>query len=361
VLAVFVLSNALVLRLRPSLFYAQLSGLLAGGVLLALSIFPQVLNPHLDYTATLGQLSSGRSGMLASGIYVGEMPVGFYSHRGHAAFPLAAIGTLILVGVSRGWMRPVVAGIVYVLVCTALFYTQTRSGVLALLAGIVYLFWQSRSSPKKLRTLLIYGVGLLVVSYFFFQVSTLLMSTGTQKLALENASKLAYEPVRFHLWKLSIKGIMSRPLWGWGFGGFGSAFPYVAEWAGNDQRYLFEKVPVSEVVKIHQFIFEYIGTDGNLHVGFIRNIKAHNFFLDTILTVGIIGLLAYMALLGFFIWRTIKSPVQGIEAIAITYLVYTLLWFESAQFSHLAWWALSTGFIGLGHSIPQLQPIKKRL
>ncbi|MEA5550835.1 hypothetical protein VB713_07580 [Anabaena cylindrica UHCC 0172] len=34
-------------------------------------------------------------------------------------------------------------------------------------------------------------------------------------------------------------------------------------------------------------------------------------------------------------------PYRGIEAVVIVYLAFTLTWFECAQFTHLAWWALS--------------------
>jgi hypothetical protein len=36
-----------------------------------------------------------------------------------------------------------------------------------------------------------------------------------------------------------------------------------------------------------------------------------------------------------------KSPVRTIEAVPLAYLAFTLTWFECAQFTHLAWWALS--------------------
>jgi len=71
--------------------------------------------------------------------------------------------------------------------------------------------------------------------------------------------------------------------------------------------------------------------------------KAHNLFLDTALSVGILGLLVYILLWGFFLKLTVGSAFSGIEAVAIAYLVYTLTWYESAQFSHLPWWALSVG------------------
>lgn len=81
-IAIFTLSNNLLLKLHPELFRSQLQGLIIGGVILALSIFPQVINWRIDYTATSGQLF--QSHILASTIFKNHQPIGLYSHRGHA-------------------------------------------------------------------------------------------------------------------------------------------------------------------------------------------------------------------------------------------------------------------------------------
>lgn len=71
--------------------------------------------------------------------------------------------------------------------------------------------------------------------------------------------------------------------------------------------------------------------------------KAHNLFLDTAVSVGLPGLALYLLLLGVFLAATVRGAGWGLEAVLVVYLVYGLTWFESAQFSHLAWWALSVG------------------
>jgi hypothetical protein len=51
-IAIFTLSNALLLACYPVWARAQLQGLVIGGVILAISIFPQMINWRIDYTAT---------------------------------------------------------------------------------------------------------------------------------------------------------------------------------------------------------------------------------------------------------------------------------------------------------------------
>ncbi len=63
---------------------------------------------------------------------------------------------------------------------------------------------------------------------------------------------------------------------------------------------------------------------------------------------------SYLVLLGWCLWQVIKSPYRGIEAVFIAYLTFTFTWFESAQFTHLAWWSLS--FFGVSHCFEKTAP-----
>ncbi|GAA6614799.1 hypothetical protein NUACC26_005850 [Scytonema sp. NUACC26] len=95
-IAIFTLSNTLLLRLHPELGRSQLQGLVIGSVILAISIFPQAINWKIDYTVTSGQIL--RENILASTIFQNQQPIGLYSHRGHASFVLAATAVMTLVG-----------------------------------------------------------------------------------------------------------------------------------------------------------------------------------------------------------------------------------------------------------------------
>lgn len=330
-LAAFVLSNALVLRLAPALLKPQLYGLLIGGLIVALSIFPQVFDWRIDYTATSGLVSLSNPQMLESTIWQRQMPIGLYSNRGHAAFVLAAVGVLTLLGWRWGWVRPLPATVICILASTGLFYTQVRGGGLALLVGATYLLWHWLWDTSRWWIIQRYGTTLCFTSCLF----------AIAALSLKNLEQ--FSSGRLHLWQLSLRGIAERLLWGWGFDGFGIAFPFVADWTGRHHGYLLEKVAVAQVFKLDDFTFDYQGTDGKLHTGILIANKAHNLLLDTTLSVGVLGLLCYALLWWFFLKCTVRTTLVGIEAVAIAYLVYTLTWYESAQFSHLPWWVLSVG------------------
>jgi O-antigen ligase len=358
-IAAFVLSNALVLQLEPGLFRPQLYGLLAGGFIIALSIFPQVFDWRIDYTATSGEADLFIPQMLKSTIWKDHMPIGLYSNRGYTAFVLAALGILTLLGAFWGWVRTIPAIVLSVLFCTALFCTQSRAGLLALLVATVYLLLRFYFKSARRWLVLHYKITLLLSCWLFLFTYLVLKTTVTlptvevrHLLSPDNLEK--FSTGRLHLWNLSLRGIVERPLLGWGFSGFSIAFPFIADWTGRHQGYLIENVPIAQVLRLDTFTFDYLGTDGKLHTGFLLATKAHNLFLDTALSVGILGLLLYLLLFGFSLWCVAKTTFRGVEAVGIVYLVYTLTWSESAQFSHIAWWALSAGFASVlknkGHS-----------
>jgi len=168
------------------------------------------------------------------------------------------------------------------------------------------------------------------------------MNSGTSSNSLED-----FSTGRFHLWGLALKGIIKHPFMGWGFDGFGIAFPFIADWAGKHRRYLPpEKILVDKILAIYDYTFDYLGIDGAIHTGLLMTNKAHNLFLDTVLSVGIIGFLSYTLLLTFFVLCVSKKSLWGIESLVVVFLVYTFTWYESAQFSHLIWWFLSVGISG---------------
>ncbi len=326
-ISVFTLSNTLLLRLHPELIPSQLNGLLIGGVIVALGIFPQVIDWRIDYTATMGQLL--KSNVLASTIFQAHQPIGLYSHRGHASFVLAAVGVLSLVSWQWRWLSTRLTAAILIPIVAALLFTQTRAGVLALIMALAYWFYQS-SLAKRYRKFLICTV----------LVSVLFVSAVSANRKIEALEQFNFDRTtlgiknlssdRAVLWQQSLCGISKRPLLGWGFDGFGIAYPYIlnSEWT-------------PKVVRLGNFSFDYQSGDGELRTKPLPTYKAHNLILDTTNSVGILGMLSYLALLSLSLYRLIKSPCRGIEAVAIAYLVFTFTWFECAQFTHLAWWALS--------------------
>ena len=162
---------------------------------------------------------------------------------------------------------------------------------------------------------------------------------------LSRADAQALTSSRSELWRSALKGIAERPLFGWGFNGFGIAWPYIANWQeAKNQLYLSQKVPIAEVTSVSHYTFRYLGTDEQAREGRVRTNKAHDMILDAGLSFGLVGLLLYVALVVYMLYVGFAGRAWGLEAVVVVYLAYGLTWFESAQYSHLAWWALSAAF-----------------
>jgi len=311
--AAFTLSNTLVLRRYPQLLPAQLYGFLIGGILLALSTFPQLLDWRIDYTATTGQLL--RDNILVSTIFQNHQPIGFYSHRGHAAFVLAAIGVMAVACRQLRWVSLPTTVTIIIPIIIALLLANTRMALVAFIVGILYL-----SGRKYYRRVI------PIILVFILMIGV--MTTTRQISGLSGIKQMTSD--RIYLWELATRGISKRPLFGWGFNGFGIAYPYIRSLKNTPH-----------VVRLGHLSYDVVRENGNLHTVPLITYKAHNLILDTILSVGILGMLSYTALWGYGIFLLVRSPNRKLLAVAIAYLVFTVTWFECAQFTHIAWWTLS--------------------
>jgi len=311
-IATFALSNSLLLRIHPELTRSQLQGLVIGGIILALSIFPQAIDWRIDYTATTGQLM--QSNILQSTIFQNQQPIGLYSHRGHASFVLASIAVLTLVGWQWKWISTRKTVVALALIIPALLLTQTRAGLLAFIVAIAYLLGRKHYKlivPAALVCLLIIGI-----------------TTSTRQINnLPVIKQLTSD--RIYLWQLSSRGINQRPLLGWGMNGFAIAYPHVvnSQWA--------------KITRLDDFSFEFQRQDGHIDTLALPTAKAHNLILDTTLSIGMLGMLSYLTLLGFCLYLLLQSPYRGIEAVVIAYVAFSFTWFDCAQYTHLVWWSLS--------------------
>lgn len=310
-IAAFVLSNALVLSLQPVLMRAQLFGLIIGGAIVAISVFLQVR----------------------------YIPLSIYSNRGYAAFVLVGVALITGLAWLWRWMQSILAVVLFISMGAALVYTQIRGGILALLVSVVYLLWRFALNKVGKRVML--GCSIGTGGYLLLKASTVMQTLQSWE---------TFSTGRLHLWALAFKGTLKRPLFGWGFDGLGIAFPFIADYTDRDWGYLLTKVAIAKIQSLSDLTFNYLGTDGHVYTGFLISNKAHNIFLDTTVSVGFLGLAIYTFLLGFCLWKTARTPFCGIEAVPVAYLVYTLTWYESAQFSHLAWWSLSIGLSSI-HSV----------
>jgi hypothetical protein len=326
-LAGFVLTNSLLLQRRPQLFRWQLIGILAGAALLALSMYPQMLNWKIDYTIHSGQLWPGTKHILVTGIHKSQQPIGSYSHRGYAGFTLAMASVLSVIALKNKWLP------MYLTLPLTIFYTITlslsgvRGAIVAMLMGWLWLFFVAPQRRVVARVLVVLSL-----------VSVLGLGWATLDRRIENADVYASTPMgvvlkhvtsdRVYLWWKAKKSITARPWLGWGFSGYSIADATILcgtsmELVALEEYYLYCKSDFGDVVtKVEE------------------STSAHNFFLDKALSLGILGTASYLVLLGCYVANVSKMSPLALGAI-IAYFVYLITWYDSGQLSHQAWWVLS--------------------
>ncbi|NJO73899.1 MAG: O-antigen ligase family protein [Leptolyngbyaceae cyanobacterium RM1_406_9] len=333
-IAGFVLTNSLVLQWYPNLFQWQLRGILVGSTLVALSILPQLFDWQIDYTFHSWKLWTGTDHILMSGVFQNHQSIGLYSHRGYAAFTLAISSVIALVALKNSWIPQYIAFPLIGSSVPMLMLTEVRGAIVAMLVGWVWCWLRWFGSRRMIWVLVLLS---------FISLTVVSSATSTRRISnLEDYSFPSHITILKHftsdrhgLWSKAWTGFEKRLWIGWGFSGYTMADA-------------FQSCPSETVViTLDEYYFYCQTVDGqNLKVDSGAT-KAHNLVLDWLVSLGILGASTYLILLGFSILVVARFGT-GLEAIAVTYVVYTLTWFDCGQISHLGWWILSVGAFEIG-------------
>jgi len=126
---------------------------------------------------------------------------------------------------SKGWLRYALIALTALQV-SLLFLTATRGAILGAVAGTVVAaaLWMVTTNGKARR----YGIGLaiglaVVVGGFFLARDTAFVQNNPTLTRFASIS-LADGSTRFTLWDMAAKGVMERPITGWGQEGFNYIF-----------------------------------------------------------------------------------------------------------------------------------------
>ena len=157
---------------------------------------------------------------------------------------------------------------IFILLTIALFYTNTRSGVFGLIAGIivalVYILFQSK------KAILPVGIGLgLVIGVTAFVFLNKQKPWVQQQYILQKMTDVGFGSntisARLKVWKMTLNGVFEKPILGWGEGNFS------------------------------HFYAKYYTPD-LYDVGYWYD-SSHNLILDKIIQTGFVGLLAFLGLI----------------------------------------------------------------
>lgn len=355
--AIFSVSCLAVFRVDPRVFRAQRNGVLLGGLLMASAVLVQTYNWTVDFTALSGRVVPGEADLLESRTLRSQMPIGFTSHRGYAGFVLAFV-SLAFVTTLRESRRGRIEWMVWggILVCTtALWMTNTRGAIIVvptcLLALVAFKAINRQPFRKVVVATMIFGAAFFVA--------------GTYRQGLANAPERYVPPLsgsvnaisngRIELWMIAFDSIRVRPLLGWGFDGFGNAWARDTISGSNghlqDRRNAQKALRGDEhrsvpgLISMRDYSFTFHDAAGTTRTGIRPHSNAHNVLVDKLLAVGVIGAMTFFALLGIHMIIAARQLAWLALMSCIAYLVFGTFWYDSAQFSHIVWWGLATGFV----------------
>lgn len=187
----------------------------------------------------------------------------------------------------RAWR--IFYGLTLIFFSFVILISNSRSSYLAILAGFLYFILLFPQKNRKIRIAQILGVLVVVLITAFVvyvNVRPILPSSIRDNQVVSRLSlKLLAGESRFSVWKIGLEAIKEKPLLGWGPENFQIGF---------------DKFYDPQLPKVSGVWWD----------------KAHNVFIDTAVSSGLLGLAAYLFFFALLFWRLqkIKKYENGILA-----------------------------------------------
>jgi O-antigen ligase len=210
-------------------------------------------------------------------------------------------------GYHRRWMVPMTG-----VMCLAWVLTISLTGFLAALPSVILVGWWFRTSIRwRLVWLtLVAGIGLLSVVWFVWKPQKLVTLMTSQHATFSFTQRLEFDRVAIRMW-------LAKPFTGWGLGTYRQTFPRYTNQFSEQPLY------------------------------------AHNVYLQTLAETGILGGLAWLALVVAIGWRGIQTIhrlagkpelvfYQGLFVGWLAFSVHAALDFSWHYPAGLVWWLFAS-------------------
>jgi hypothetical protein len=356
-------SLGLSLPLIASRYESVLFGLLESAwyaltVLAAGVLSSQVLRPALPLH--LMALGGGAAGLWALAEAYGLHPmrlvddsaqvgVNVQATLGHQGYVAAFLAVVLVFWVAWRLLQNHVRFFDVALVAlltAALVATGGRAGVLAaaLTLSLLGVYWVRVRG--RVRYVLLLGGVMLVAG----ALPLLTSSHAQARLERLGSAVQGQDPATSHrliFWQVGLRGIIQRPLSGYGIDSFGNAAWFFAS-PEEAREIITEFLPretAEASVRIGRLVL-YRGEDAELVLRALDPYRVHNYLLDIAFASGVPVALLF---LGFVLaslralWRA-RTPLALATALAlVTYLLYGMAWFSTPNVDPLVW-----GLLGLG-------------
>ncbi|MBI2482150.1 MAG: O-antigen ligase family protein [Candidatus Vogelbacteria bacterium] len=180
---------------------------------------------------------------------------------------------LTKVWVAHVWQRYIL-GILMVLQLVVLYHTATRGVILGLIGGLllsgILIAWQYPGRSRQWMIVALVTLMLLIGGFILARDTALIKNSPVLARFASISATEATTQSRLIIWQMSLKGVVERPLFGWGQENYGAVFDKYYDPRLWRQEAWFD--------------------------------RSHNVLLDWLVATGPIGLLAYLSLFAGGLW-----------------------------------------------------------
>lgn len=296
-----------------------------------ISIFASVLMSFYGLLQLAGKISISQGGVRLDGTFGNSTYLAIYF-----VFHIFLCLYMLSSGVKRNWHKWVY-GSIAVLETILLYFTATRGAILGLFGGLflvgILVVWKEKEN-KTLRKIAywIFGCVIVVVLGFLLLRNTPFVQNSP---VLSRFSTLGVTELqtqgRYYVWPMAVKGIMDRPILGWGQENFNFVFNKYYNPGLFGQEEWFD--------------------------------RTHDLILDWLIAGGIIGFLAYVSIyvaLFYYIWRK-KSPLKILQKSILTGMISAYVFHNIFVFDNLISYIIFFSVLAYVHSVSVETEEKKEI
>jgi len=208
-----------------------------------------------------------------------------------------------------------------------LYFTATRGAILGLIGGLLLsaalIAWKERENLKLRKVAYgVLGATLIFIAGFWAVSGTSFVKNSP---VLSRFSSLSFEEFqtqgRYFIWPMAVKGVLERPIFGWGQESF---------------NYVFNKYYDPQLYGQEEW-FD----------------RTHNVVLDWLIAAGFVGFLSYVAMyiaLLYYVWRK-KSTLNILAKSIFTGMFFASIFHNIFVFDNLISYILFFSFMAYIHAI----------
>lgn len=285
------------------------------------SIFASVLMSIYGLLQLAGKIAISQGGVRLDGTFGNSTYLAIYF-----VFHIFLCFYMLVSGVKKSWYKWVY-GFIIVLETILLYFTATRGAILGLIGGLlltgILIVWKERENKtlRKVAYWILGGLAVIVIGFVLVRNTPLVRNSPVLgRFATLGISELQTQG-RYYVWPMAVKGIIDRPILGWGQENFNFVFNKYYNPGLFGQEEWFD--------------------------------RTHDLVLDWLIAGGFAGFLAYVSIyvaLFYYIWRK-KSILSTAQKSIITGLVSAYVFHNIFVFDNLISYIIFFSVLAYVHSI----------